>query len=255
MTSIAERRKYILDNIFQDGFVRVADLAEALGVTQTTIRKDLNFLENQGLLYRAYGSALPTSAQVMDINLNTKRLINFQQKKLIAKAAKDLIDENDSIILSAGSTIAVFSEKIKPKGRLNVVTPAVNIAMILGDTPGVTVMQLGGILYGNSLCVVGSEAKTALRRLHCGKVFFGVDGIDPEFGVTCATYEEADLTNQMIQVSDTSIVLADSSKIGFKGFGRICETSDIDILVTDEGISKEAKETLEGQGVKVIIAK
>ena len=71
MTSIAERRKFILDNIFQNGFVRVADLADALKVTQTTIRKDLTYLEGQGLLYRAYGSALPTTAQVMDISLNT----------------------------------------------------------------------------------------------------------------------------------------------------------------------------------------
>lgn len=254
MTSIAERRKYILDNIFQNGFVRVADLAEALSVTQTTIRKDLTYLEGQGLLYRAYGSALPTSAQVMDISLNTKRLIHLKQKQRIATRAISLLQENDSIMMGAGSTVAVMAEMLKPKGRLNVVTPAVNVAMALGDMSGISVMQLGGILYGNSLCVIGSEAKEMLNNLHCSKLFFGVDGIDPDFGVTCATIEEAELLHRMMGVAATSVVLADSSKIGFKGFGRICATGELDIVITDSGIPDDYRKGLEQLGVRVIIA-
>lgn len=254
MTSVAERRKFILDSISDKGFVKVADLAESLGVTQTTIRKDLTFLESQGLLYRAYGSALPTLPQVLDINMNTKRLINLDLKLQIARRAQDLISENDSIILSAGSTISVFAEILKPKGRLNIVTSAVNVSMLLGDMFNVTVMQLGGILYGNSLCVVGIDAVQSLSNLHCAKVFFGVDGVDSEFGVSCATKEEAELTRKMMEVSNTSIVLADSTKIGRKGFGRICSVEEIDILVTDKGISDEMKSRLESLGVEVIIA-
>ena len=254
MTSIAERRKFILDNIFQNGFVRVADLADALKVTQTTIRKDLTYLEGQGLLYRAYGSALPTTAQVMDISLNTKKLINFKKKQKIAMKAIAMLQENDSIIMGAGSTVEVMAELLKPKGRLNVVTPAVNVSMALGDMSGVSVMQLGGILYGNSLCVIGSETKNQLKNLHCNKMFFGVDGIDPEFGVTCATIEEAELLNQMTTISNSVIVLADSSKIGYKGFGRICECSDLDILITDSGISDEARKAIEKTGVRVVVA-
>lgn len=254
MTSIAERRKFILDNIFQNGFVRVADLADALQVTQTTIRKDLTYLEGQGLLYRAYGSALPTTAQVMDISLNTKKLINFKKKQKIGRRAVELLQENDSIMMGAGSTIEVMAEVLKPRGRLNVVTPAVNISMALGDMSGVSVMQLGGILYGNSLCVIGSESKNQLKNLHCSKIFFGVDGVDPEFGVTCATIEEAELLHQMIEVSASAIVLADSSKLGYKGFGRICGCEDIDILITDTGIKEDTRKALERLGVRVIVA-
>ncbi len=254
MTSIAERRKIILDNIFQNGFVRVADLAEQLSVTQTTIRKDLSYLEGQGLLYRAYGSALPTTAQVMDISLNTKKLINFKKKQRIAARAVELLQENDSIIMGAGSTLEVMAEMLKPKGRLNVVTPAVNISMALGDMSGVSVMQLGGILYGNSFCVIGSEAKSQLENLHCSKLFFGVDGIDPEVGVTCATVEEAELLARMTRIVSTTIVLADSSKIRYRGFRRICGCEDVDILITDSGISEEARAAIEQKGVKIIIA-
>ena len=254
MTSIAERRKFILDNIFQNGFVRVADLAEALSVTQTTIRKDLTYLEGQGLLYRAYGSALPTTAQVMDISLNTKKLINFKKKQKIAARAVAMLQENDSIIMGAGSTLEVMAEMLKPKGRLNIVTPAVNISMAMGDMSGVSVMQLGGILYGNSLCVIGTEAKSQLENLHCSKLFFGVDGIDPEVGVTCATVEEAELLARMMRVVNTSIVLADSSKVRYRGFSRICGCEDIDILITDSGVCDEDRKALEKAGVKVIIA-
>lgn len=254
MKSIAERRKYIIDNITAKGFVKVADLAEDLQVTQATIRKDLTVLERQGLLYRAYGSALPTSAQVMDINMTTKRLIHFKQKMRIAKRALDLIEENDSIILSAGSTVGVFAEVLQPRGRLYVVTSAVNISMTLGNMTNVTVMQLGGILYGNSLCVTGFEAIQALSNVHCGKVFFGVDGVDPDHGVSCATLEEAQQIQKMMNVSDMSIVLADSSKIGAKGFGRICATENIDVLITDDGISDKMKKSIESKGVQVIIA-
>lgn len=254
MTSIAERRKFILDNIFQNGFVRVADLAEALKVTQTTIRKDLTYLEGQGLLYRAYGSALPTTAQVMDISLNTKKLINYKKKQKIAAKALALLQENDSIIMGAGSTVAVMAEMLKPKGRLNIVTSAVNISMTLGDMSGVSVMQLGGLLYGNSLCVIGSETKSQLKNLHCSKLFFGVDGVDPEYGVSCATIEEAELLALMTKVVSTVIVLADSSKIGYKGFGRICGCEDLDILITDSGISESAKKAIEKTGVRVIVA-
>ena len=254
MTSIAERRKFILDNIFQNGFVRVADLAEALSVTQTTIRKDLTYLEGQGLLYRAYGSALPTTAQVMDISLNTKKLINFKKKQKIAAWAVAMLQENDSIIMGAGSTLEVMAEMLKPKGRLNIVTPAVNISMAMGDMSGVSVMQLGGILYGNSLCVIGSEAKSQLENLHCSKLFFGVDGIDPEVGVTCATVEEAEQLARMMRVVNTSIVLADSSKIRYRGFSRICGCEDIDILITDSSVCDEDRKAIEKAGVKVIIA-
>ena len=254
MTSIAERRKFILDNIFQNGFVRVADLAEALSVTQTTIRKDLTYLEGQGLLYRAYGSALPTTAQVMDISLNTKKLINFKKKQKIAARAVAMLQENDSIIMGAGSTLEVMAEMLKPKGRLNIVTPAVNISMAMGDMSGVSVMQLGGILYGNSLCVIGTEAKSQLENLHCSKLFFGVDGIDPEVGVTCATVEEAEQLARMMRVVNTSIVLADSSKVRYRGFSRICGCEDVDFLITDSGVSDEDRKALEKAGVKVIIA-
>ncbi len=254
MSAIAERRKYILDSIVREGFVKVSVLAEKFGVTQTTIRKDLNHLEAKGLLYRAYGSALPTAAQVMDITMSTKRLINFEKKQKIAEAAAALIENDDSIIMSSGSTMTIFAETLKPKGRLNVVSTAVNISAHLGDVQGITVMQVGGILYSNTLSVLGAEANSSISNVFCSKAFIGVDGFDPDYGITCAASEEASLTQQIIKSAKKCVVLTDSSKLGKRGFARICPMEDVDILITDDGLPESVRGKLEDLGVKLIIA-
>ncbi len=254
MSTLGQRRKHILDHIRKDGFVKVSELAEALGVTQTTIRKDLKFLEAQGVLQRAHGSAISPTQQIMDINLSAKKLINFEAKQKIAQKAASLIEADDSILVASGSTITMFAEALKPKGRLNVVSISVNISAQLGDIPGVTVMQVGGILYANTFSVLGAEASKTIENLFCSKVFFGVDGVDLDYGITCGTGEEASITQKMIQSSQTSIVLADSSKIGQRGFARICELGDIDILITDSGMPMETRQRIERMGVKLIIA-
>lgn len=116
MSGIRERRQLILNSIFDQGIVKVAALADRFRVTQTTIRKDLNYLESKGLLHRSYGSAVPSSAPVKDICQGKKKLINYDAKMRIAKAATELIEENDSIFLASGSTVAVFAETLSRKG-------------------------------------------------------------------------------------------------------------------------------------------
>ncbi len=254
MSTIGERRKHILDSILKDGFVKVSELAEVLGVTQATIRKDLNYLESQGVLQRAHGSAIPTTPQIMDINLSAKRLINFEEKQKIAEKAVELIQNDESIFIASGSTITVFAESLKPKGKLNVVSISVNISAHLGDIPGITVMQVGGVLYGNTLSVLGAEASKTIENLYCSKVFFGVEGLDLEYGLTCGTGEEASITQKMMHSSQTKIVLTDSSKIGKRGFARICDVGDVDILITDSGMPMDIRRQIKDLGVKLIIA-
>lgn len=254
MSTINERRRYILDQIAKDGFVKVAELAKTLGVTQVTIRKDLNHLETYGALQRAHGSAIQPVHQNTDPGLNVQKLINFEQKQKIAEVAASLIKSDDSIFLASGSTITVFAENLKPKGKLNVVSISVNISAHLGDIPGITVMQVGGVLYGNTLSVLGAEASKTIENLYCSKVFFGVDGIDPEYGLTCGTGEEASITQKMMDSSQTTIVLADSSKIGKRGFARICDIADVDVLISDSGMPMDIRRKIEDLGVTLIIA-
>lgn len=178
----------------------------------------------------------------------------MEEKQCIAKFASKLVQKNDSIIIASGSTMAAFADEVVPEEHLNVVTPSVRIAMRFIDNPNVNILQLGGIIYDNTLSTRGSYAEAGLDIFHCSKLFFGVEGFDPKSGLTCATIEEAHLTRKMLKSATKSIVLADSSKFCRRGFGKICDLEEIDLLITDSGLSEEAKTTIESHGVKVLIA-
>ena len=254
MISIAERHKYIKEQLAKNGFIRVQDIADQLNVTGATIRKDLRILESQNVLFRTHGSATPVKPQIMDLSVKEKITKNVEQKRLIAKAANNLIVENDAVILGSGSTVTAFASIMEPIGLLNVVTPSLGIAILLSDKDNIDIGILGGSLIKKSLSVRNSYSEEGLKNISCSKLFIGVDGIDLESGFTCATFEEAHLTNVMMQAATKTIVLADSTKFGKRGFGKIGNIDDIDAIITDPGIPKSLMKKIEDLGVQIIIA-
>ena len=250
----AKRRKYISETVARRGYARVVDLAENLGVTTATIRTDLQYLEDRGTLIRSHGGAITATSAVRDLKEDVKKKVNAVAKKRIGKEAAKFICDNDSIIIASGSTMVAFAEEIMPHESLNVVTPSIPIASQFIDRPNVTVLQLGGIIYGNSLSARGAYAEAGLDTLHCSKVFFGVEGFDLKSGLTCATLEEANLTRKMMKSATQSIVLADSTKFCRRGFGKICNIEDIDILITDSGLPEEARSAIEAIGITIVVA-
>ncbi len=254
MLSIAERYKYIKEQLSKNGFIRVQDVSEQLGVTGATIRKDLRVLESQGVLYRAHGSATPVLPRVMDMSVDEKSLQHSSEKQSIALAAQSLITEDDSILLASGSTITAFAEVLHPLNTINLVTPAIGIAVLMNSKENVNVFMLGGNMYKNSLSVRGGYAEAGLTNVSCSKLYIGCDGIDLLTGITCSNIEEARLTNAMMKVAAQTVILADSSKFGRRGFGKICNIEDIDIIITDSGIQESLKNKIEDLGTQVIIA-
>lgn len=254
MISIAERHKYILQALRKEGFVKVLDLAAQLDVTPVTIRKDLKLLEEKGLLYRTHGSASPANPHTGDRNVSEKEKIEPEKKRQIAIAAAKLIEANDSIIINSGSTICAFAEQIKPVDCLTIVSASVKATMILSENENVNIVQLGGAFRKKSVSVIGNYTLSFLQNIICSKLFLGVDGIDPDFGITTSNIEEAELNKAMMAVASKTIILADSSKFGRKGFGKICDIDKVDIIITDAGIPDSVKEMLEEQGIELIIA-
>ena len=257
MLSVAERHKYILDHLNKYGFVRITDVANELGVTKVTIRKDVKILEAKGLLYKVHGSARSANPHVADTDVHVKGNVNREEKERIARKAVELLNDNDSIIMASGSTIYAFAEAIKREFRshLNVVTTFLKTSVLLNDVEEINVVQLGGSVHKKSLSVLGEEAARELDDCICSKVFFGVDGIDPEHGITTSTIDEAKLTRRMMHAASQVIVLADSSKFGQRGFGRICALEDIDVIVTDERIPEQMISIIEEAGVDLIIVR
>lgn len=254
MVSIAERHKYILDQLNKQKFIKVAEIAKDLGITTVTIRKDLKYLESKKLLFRTHGSASPINPHVPDRGVYVKEKIKNEEKRKIGVAAAKLIEENDSIIIASGSTIFAFAQEIAPLQHLNVVTPSLRVAILLSEQENISIVQLGGNLYKNSLSVRGEYALQVFNDFTCSKVFMGVDGIDGDYGITTSTLEEAQLSKKMMEASSRTIILADSSKFGKRGFGKICSLDRIDVIVTDNGITESAIKMVEDNGIELIIA-
>lgn len=255
MKSAYQRHQYILDQLKKNSYARVVDLAEQLGVSVVTIRKDLRVLESRNLLHRTHGSASPSRSNVVDLPVQEKSEINIEKKNAIARAANELIEDGDSILLTSGSTIEAFAKILRPKGSLNVVTPSIRVGIYLSEKENVEVMMLGGKLIVKSLSVRDAYTEEGLKYVRCSKAFFSCDGFDAEGGITTAFEAEARVTNSMLNVADEVILLADSTKLGKSGFGRICDMSRVDVLITDDALPLALKERFEEEGVRVIIAK
>lgn len=251
--TISERHKFILDRLNEAGIVHVADLSKELDVTVVTIRKDLKLLEDKGLLYRSHGSATLSSPYVNDKPVNEKKLVRVEEKIRIAQAAVGLVEENEAIIIGSGTTVVSFAQMLPKNQKLTVLTAAMNVTLALIDAADVEIVQLGGVVRKSSSSVVGNYAEEMMRNFACSKLFLSVDGISLDFGLTTSHMMEAHLNAQMIQSVQKTIVLVDSSKFGKKGFGKICNLEDIDMIITDSGIPEHYKEKIEEMGIEVRI--
>ena len=254
MKSISERHLYIKEQLYRNGFVTVQELAEQLEVTGATIRRDLRIMEEDNILRRNHGGASLVHDKVIELSLNDRSAINPEEKARIAAAAAEILQENDSMGVTSGSTIEAFVRQIKYKGPMKVVTPSIRLGVILSEKMDVDLRILGGRVVANSMSTRDEYSIQGLHNVRCSKLFFSCDGFSVEDGVTSAFVEEAHLTECMMNVAQQRILLADSSKIGKCGFGRICGIEDVDTLITDSGISDSLREKIEALGVEVIIA-
>lgn len=253
MLNIAERHQFILNRIQKEGYINVIELCKELKVSSVTIRKDLKLLEDKNLLYRIHGGATLTNPYTTDRPVNEKEKLQSDEKTKIGIKAASLIESNDSIVIASGTTVLALAKNIHPHEHLTVITSAINVAQELLKHPETEVLLLGGILRKSSSSVMGPYAENILKDFFCSKLYLGVDGIDLEFGLTTTNTLEAHLNRHMIAASQRIIVLADSTKFGKRGFGRICGVEEIHEIITDSGISKHIVEKLEALGIKVTI--
>lgn len=253
MANLTERHQHILDKLKKEGSVTVIKLCEELNVSSVTIRKDLKLLEDKSLLYRTHGGGTISNPYTADRPVNEKAMIRSDEKLSIGEAAAKLVEINDCILIASGTTVLSLAKNIHPHGNITVITAALNVAQELNHHPDIEVIQLGGILRKSSSSVTGLYAERMLDDFSCTKFFLGVDGIDVEFGLTTTNMMEAQLNKKMIAAAQKTIVLADSSKFGKRGFGRICGLESIEQIITDSGISAHMLETLKGMGIEVTI--
>lgn len=253
MRNIAKRHQFILEQLKKEGYVKVLELSEKLGVSEVTIRKDLKFLEAKKMLYRSHGSASSLSSIISDKHIDVKEKLNMEEKQKIAKAANLLLEPNDKIIIASGTTVFAFANEIQTDQNLTVITPSVKVSLSLCYNPNIEIIQLGGIMRKNSVSVIGHYAENILEGLSCNKLFLGVDGIDLEHGLTTSDMNEARINRKMIDAAQRIIVLTDSTKFGKRGFCKICDINKIHHIITDTNAPAHLIEMMREREIEVTL--
>lgn len=240
--------------LLKKGTVQVTELAEALGVSSVTVRKDLTELEKSNKLYRSHGRAILLNPFANNRSVNEKEKLAPEQKNNIGHEAAKLINADDSICIGSGTTVHALARNIVPLHRLTVVSASLQASEILAQNENIDIIQLGGQLRHSSLSVVGKYSGMMLRDCSFSKFFIGVDGIDFDFGFSTTDLREAELNRLMMKAAQKTIVLADSSKFGRRGFAKIGDLDEIDLIITDGDINPKDVKRIHDLGIDLIIA-
>jgi DeoR/GlpR family transcriptional regulator of sugar metabolism len=251
-----QRQTLILARVREDGGVRVADLARELGVSDMTVRRDLEILDNRGLIEKVHGGATarPGSA-LFEPGFAAKSILQEAEKEAIADAAFGLVVPGTAIGISAGTTTYALARRLVDVAGLTVVTNSVPVADVLhrASRADQTIILTGGVRTPSD-ALVGPFAVAALRTIHLDQVFLGVHGMDPRSGFTTPNVLEADTDRALAAAGRRLIVVADSSKWGVIGISSIARLDEADTLVTDAGLDPAAREIAAERVRELLIA-
>jgi len=225
-----ERRQRIVDAVTAQGRVRLADLVETLGVTEPTIRKDLDELQRRRLLRRTHGGAIAVQPH-LEVPVHDRGLQHLEAKQLIARACRDEISPGQSIFLDSGTTVQEIAEGLDNL-NVNILTNALGVANLVADRPGIRHTLIGGQVRPLGGSLVGPVALDNLSRFNVDIAFIGASGLT-EDGISVADVAEAQIKRTVIDRARRVVVAMDSSKFGTSDFVTVCELDYIDMIVTE----------------------
>src|SRR6478736_5726528 len=244
-----QRQTLILERVRETGAVRVADLVRELGVSDMTVRRDLEILDERGLLEKVHGGATSVSGSALfEPGFAAKSALQQGEKDAIADAAVALVEPGMAIGVSAGTTTYALAQRLANVPGITVVTNSTRVADVLHEVGRAdqTIILTGGVRTPSE-ALVGPFAVSALRTVHVDLVFVGVHGMDPHSGFTCPNLLEADTDRALIEAGRRLIVVADHSKWGVIGISSIARLDQADILITDAGIDADAAQALRAE--------
>jgi len=250
---IGERRQYIVALAQQHGRVLVEELAQSLGISRITIRKDLDYLQSRGALQRTHGGALlPGVGALSDPSLQEKEGRHSNEKQRISAAAVNMVQEGQCVLLDSGTTTTAIARALKKFLHLTIITNAVNIAAELSGTD-FEVLLTGGSLRKNSFSLVGPLAEDMLRDMHADILFLGVDGFDLEIGLTTPNVMESRVNRAMVKASAMVVAVCDSTKFNRRSLSKIVDATAIHHVITDSNLPQETAEALRSINIKLTL--
>jgi DeoR family fructose operon transcriptional repressor len=250
----AERQQRIIADARSAGRVEVSSLADSLGVTPETIRRDLSALERRGSLRRVHGGAIPVERLEVEPTLATRVSRLGDVKRRIAARALDEVPEGGSILLDSGSTTQALAELLPPDREITVVTNSLSVAATLSPHPRISLYLVGGRIRTKTGAAVGDWAVRALEDVTVDVAFLGTNGLSVRRGLTTPDQAEAAVKRAMVASARTSILVADSSKAGDDHLHRFAHLEEIDVLISDTDLDDETADQLQAAGLQVVTA-
>jgi DeoR family transcriptional regulator, aga operon transcriptional repressor len=252
------RSEQIVKLLLRAGSATMEEILAVAGSSAPSIRRDLVRLENRGLIRRTHGGATLAEPLLYEpFRYDSSFLAREQrfaaEKRKIGLAAAELVQANETVGLSAGTTTTYIGRSLRHREKIQVITNAINIGMELCNQPGIRTYLTGGVVpWAWSFSLTGNAALTFLDDVYMDKVFLSVTGLDVERGATSLEPDEALVYRKMLKQSKQVIVVADSSKLDKVGPALICPSSEIHILITDAGATAASLNPFERHGIRVI---
>lgn len=250
------RRQKIVDIIQEKKKVLVQELATSFSVTEETIRRDLEKLEEQGILKRTYGGAIINQGTNVDMPVDMREISNKEGKLKIAEQVSQIIQEGDTLMLDSSSTAFYVAKCIKrSKKRVTIITNSLKVLIELQDTRDINLILAGGSFRESSKSFVGKWAENVIQNYYVNKAIICCKGMDINRGVMDSNEQEAETKKLMAKSADKVFLVVDSMKFDRSSFVNIMSFEDIDYLYTDEPLTKKWEKVLKDNDVKVNICK
>lgn len=253
---VIERQKKIKELLQKNKSVRVSELEKEFDVSKETIRRDLNKLEEEGLIQKNYGGAVlvedfPSNHSILPIRERQRQF--YAEKELIGQRAAEFIKSNQTLIIDAGSTTWHVARSLKSIDHLMIITNAMNIAEECTRNESNSIYLLGGKIRRNSLSTVGPQAEEELQKYSANCVFLGASGISLRQGFTSSDLYEANMKKAMVLAGQKRIVLADHSKLKRAGLTSFCQFEEVDVFITSDLADENVLREIEKLGVQIIV--
>lgn len=248
---ILDQRRYnILQTIEQQGFVSLQSLVELVGASESTIRRDLEYLDRIGQIRRTRGGASFSGESLT--GFEERRSQATAEKQAVAKVAAGLIQPGEAVLLDGGTTTLEVARQLIGRA-LHVVTNSLPIVNLLANQPEIELIQIGGYLFPKTGVALGPLAVSALSQIHVRRLIMSVGGIT-EQGLFNTNTLLVETERQMMLAAEEVVVVTDSSKLGHSALAHLCPLQKVDQVVVDSGITPQWKQTLEDAGIRVLIA-
>ena len=249
----AERKREITAYITDYQSVRVTDLSEKFGVTEETIRRDLEKLETEGVLTRTYGGAIAAKKKYDDEPFSVRLRENIENKKKIGTAISDLINHGEIIMMDSSTTSLEIAKNIGNSKNITMVTNSMGLAMEMVKCDKIQMICIGGTLRRESLSLIGPSAKKGIKSYYADKLILSCKGIDIQRGVMESNELEAEIKKAMLEVAKTVILAVDHTKFNKCSIISLGDFSEIDIIVTNKEPSKEWIRVFENNHIQYIV--